>query len=336
MADSWALSARMPVREHPAIEAWRVLRPARIEVDGVETLEERKKSKVYRMRGVGPGGATIIAKQCWRNTASIERTIYETVLPQLPLPRLQYYGCVQSDEDRCWLFVEDAGVERYSPHTEEHRRLAARWLGTMHTTAAQVAIASGLPDRGLRHYVTRLQSASALVRRLLANIPLEGDDRNVLQSIVARCEQLTARWSAVEQMCYSVPRTVVHGDFRGKNMRVRTDHSGTVLLPFDWETAGWGLPTIDLAWLVYDGALASASRAMDIYRSTISQLWPELAVHDIGVLAHLGTVFRLLDAVNWACDGLVHERVDEATEKSLGQLRFYQQSMITAMENLNL
>jgi aminoglycoside phosphotransferase (APT) family kinase protein len=252
------------------------------------------------------------------------------------LPRLQYYGCVQSDSERCWLFVEDAGVERYSPHIEEHRRLAAQWLGTMHTIAARVAVASGLPDRGLSHYVMRLRAASALVRRLLADIPLEGDDRIVLESIVAQCDQLTARWNAVKRICNSVPRTMVHGDFRGKNMRVRTHHSGTVLLPFDWETAGWGLPTIDLAWLVDDGAAVSSGRAMDIYRSTISQLWPELAVHDIGVLAHLGTVFRLLDAVNWACDGLSHERVDEATEKSLGQLRFYQELMITAMGNLNL
>jgi aminoglycoside phosphotransferase (APT) family kinase protein len=243
---------------------------------------------------------------------------------------------VPSGNEWCWLFVEDAGVEEYSSLIEEHRLLGARWLGMMHATAAHVTVACGLPDRGLSHYLARLQSARAVVRRILADISVDADDRVVLKSIVAQCDWLTGVWGRVERTCESVPRTVVHGDFRGKNMRVRTNHSGTILLPFDWETAGWGLPTIDLAWLADDRATPSMTPAMGAYRSIISESWPELAVHDIGVLAHVGAVCRVLDAVNWACDGLVYEGFDEVMGKTLSQLRFYQEKLVTAVGNLKV
>ena len=129
-----------------------------------------------------------------------------------------------------------------------------------------------------------------------------------------------------------MPRTVVHGDFIGKNMRIRTCPSGIVLLPFDWETAGWGHPITDLARFADDSAASSASPEICVYRSIVRQFWPQLGVHDIWVLANLGMVFRLIDAVNWACEGMADERSDKVIERSLGQLRSYQDSMASAIQ----
>ena len=128
--------------EHPAIKAWRVLQPGRVEFQGIEILGKNRKSAIYRIPRIGQGGSAVIAKQCSYESARVERTIYEAILPHLPLPRLHYYGLVQSDEQWCWLFFEDAGKEGYSPQIEEHRVLAARWLGIMHASAAHLAAAS--------------------------------------------------------------------------------------------------------------------------------------------------------------------------------------------------
>src|SRR5436190_12303047 len=69
------------LREHRAVQAWSRLAPQRIEPETIEVLRlTRKKSAVYRMTGVGPHGAAVVAKRCRTMTASVERVIYETVL----------------------------------------------------------------------------------------------------------------------------------------------------------------------------------------------------------------------------------------------------------------
>jgi hypothetical protein len=317
------------LEEHPAIKAWRVLELGRGELQGIEILQEAKKSRVYRIVGAGLGGSAVIAKQRRYRDRLVERTIYEAVLPHLPLPRLHYYGFVQADDEYCWLFFEDAGREFYAPRMEEHRLLAARWLGVMHTSAARIATASQLPDRGPSYYLARLQSAHAVIQRVLDDFTLSTNDRIVFDSIASQCDLLQAHWSQLEQMCESIPRTVVHGDFVQKNIRVRLSHYGLVLLPFDWETAGWGLPTIDLwtAGLIrfVDGSTApSASPEISCYRSIVNQFWPQLDVHDVRVLANLGIIFRQIDAIDWACEGLAYERADRMLKTSVGQLRCYQ------------
>src|SRR5207249_2967323 len=102
-------SRRTTVEDHPAARAWQEPQPGRGEPASVETLKEAKKSAVYRLNGVWPGGAAIIAKRCVARTAAIERAIYEDILPHLPITALRYYGWTQHDGEFCWLFLEDAG-----------------------------------------------------------------------------------------------------------------------------------------------------------------------------------------------------------------------------------
>jgi aminoglycoside phosphotransferase (APT) family kinase protein len=178
-----------------------------------------------------------------------------------------------------------------------------------------------------------------VIQRVLADLTLNRDDRIILESIVSQFDLLKGHWSQVEQTCESVPRTVVHGDFVRKNLRVRTGPSGIVLLPLDWETAGWGLPTTDLAAadlarLADNSAASSESPEIRVYRSIASQFWPQLGGHDTRVLANLGIMFRLIDAVKWACAGLAEERSDRAMARSLVQLRFYQNEMAGAIQTV--
>src|ERR671923_2768822 len=115
---------------HPAVQAWSALQPLRLEPGSIHVLREGRKAGLYRLTGVGLAGSDVIAKRCAAETAVIERTIYEEVLPHVPVTAPHYYGFrMEGDGETCWLFLEDVGSERYSESSEEHHALAARWLG---------------------------------------------------------------------------------------------------------------------------------------------------------------------------------------------------------------
>jgi hypothetical protein len=66
------------IEGEPAVRAWRALGagplPARLEL-----LRRRKKSVVFRLAGVGRGGADVIAKQGLWQIALDERATYEVL-----------------------------------------------------------------------------------------------------------------------------------------------------------------------------------------------------------------------------------------------------------------
>src|SRR5207249_8699405 len=99
---------------HPAVRAWQQLDPQRVVPDRITPAKfkpnkPRPNLAVYRLEGVGADGAAVIAKRCTRGGGQIERTIYERILPHVPLPGPRYYGTVPRSpedpaEDGCWLF----------------------------------------------------------------------------------------------------------------------------------------------------------------------------------------------------------------------------------------
>jgi hypothetical protein len=303
------------VPDHPAVRAWGQLRPG-AEPAGVELLhgeEETKKRTVYRLEGAGPDGSAVIAKRCPSEPARVERTLYEEVLPQLPVPTLTYHGLVEEPGGTfCWLFLEDAGGEPYSPRNEEHRALAARWLAALHTSAARLAAAARLPDRGPAHYLRHLLAARATILANSGHRALTADDRAALGSIVSQYDALAARWGEVEKLCDGLPRTLVHGDFVKKNLRVRADRGRAVLLPFDWgETAGWGVPAADVG--------SPAKPDLAAYEAAVREHWPGVDTRAVQRLANLGRMFRYLAAVEWAARGLPYPCPEESRTK----LRLY-------------
>ena len=129
--------------EHPAFLAWRELKSGSAKPERIEILQgktpnqnHRLKRFVCRLGGVGTEGVSVIGKRCQRPKAEIENTIYEEILPYLPIPSLNYYGMVaEANGEFSWLFLEDAGDDTYSALLEEHRLLGAQWLALMHTSA---------------------------------------------------------------------------------------------------------------------------------------------------------------------------------------------------------
>lgn len=316
--------------EDLTVKAWSSLQPERVKPESVEILRQKRRWAVCRLVGVGLAGSAVIAKRCEQADALIERTIYEEVLPYLPITAPYYYGLVEEpDGNFCWLFLEDAAGENYSPYIEEHRALAAQWLGHLHTSAAYVTAAHRMADQGPGHYLEHLQSGRAKILRSLTNLELKTDDRVVLEDILSQCDFLESCWKRVEEFCAELPRTLVHGDFTGKNLRVRTGQAGTDLLVFDWEKAGWGVPAPDLApsALLGSGGF-SANPNILTYWSIVRNHWPSLDFQTMEQLANCGKAFRCLAAINWRGQHLAYE----GGSWVVAEMRIYQAELSEAIQ----
>lgn len=309
------LTSRTELLAHPAVRMWQSLQPRRPEPVQLEVIKEVRdsgqeyKSLIYRLVGVGEGGAAVIAKRCPPATGPVERTIYEKILPYLPVPTPRYHGAVD-DGGRCWLFVDEADGQRYSPAAAEHRALAAHWLAGMHVAAADVAAGMALPDAGPARYLEHLRAARAGIRNQLGNPALRPDDLAQLQAVLSQLDGVESRWGEVESCCSGLPRTLVHGDFVGRNLRVRAGPEGAFVLPFDWELAGWGVPAADLARPAAPSTRFPASRPywirgapaspdLAIYGAAVRRRWPELDPRTVSRLAKCGTTYRCLAALEW-------------------------------------
>ncbi len=297
--------------EHPAVQAWRQLYPKWEQPHSVELVSENRKSCVYKLAGIGPGGATVIAKRCRPGEAQVEQTIYQEILPNLPISSLTFYGVVDEQGTKFrWLFLEDAEGEELTYFVERHRRLAICWLGQMHVFAERVPAVSRLPDRGPQHYLNHLHFFRQKIQNNLSDPRLDGEDVAVLKSILLQAHLLQSRWPRVVELCGQYPRTLVHCDFACKNLRVRSSTSGIDLVAFDWEMAGYGIPAPDIAELSGRGVPrrhsedGSPDSDLTDYWRVVQEWWPGLDLPAIKELAELGAVFRSLVAISWESESI--------------------------------
>ena len=319
---------------HPAVHAWRQLYPDAELLRITPLRVRRRKSTIYRLEGAGPAGSAVIAKWSQRSQrahALIERTVYEKILPGLSVPSLRYYGFLEdSDVDRCWLFLEEATGAKYSRLLAADRAQAARWLGLLHTAATQAAAKAQLPDGGPGRYREFLRSGSEEIQKHLGNPVLDPDHIDFLDAMLARLTELDGRWNRLEEICDGAPPTLVHGDFNGKNLRLRPAGDGSAVVVFDWEDAGWGVPAVDLAQQAVPASSLSANPDIPTYWSTVRGRWPQVSIETLQRLSYCGTVFRVLAALYW-------ESLNLATEwasKSVSNIRLFDAELDHALTRL--
>jgi Phosphotransferase enzyme family len=317
--------------EHPAVRAWARLRPGGAGPTAAVRLQKKSKGVVYRLEGAGPGGSAVIAKHSSPERIHRERAVYEEVLPALPVLTVRYHGCVEEpDGPGCWLFLEDAGGEDYSPRSAAHRALAGRWLGLLHVAGARLAAAGRQPDREPDHYLGHLHSARATLLHSLSNPALTGEDVAVLGEVARQCEAVADHWGRVQRLCADLPRTFIHGDFAAKNVRVRTGPRGLALVPFDWGSAGWGVPAADL---VQSGGGPDtdwdywASPDLDAYGAAAREAWPHLDPQDLQEVAVLGKIFRCLVCIDLEAQSFATEWV----ERPMRNMRIYRAQLADAL-----
>jgi ATP-binding cassette, subfamily B, bacterial len=324
--------ARPSLASHPAVHAWCQLYP-HAEPRGITPVRvRRRKTKVYRLEGAGRAGAAVIAKQCLKPSARIERTVYEEILPRLTLPSLHCYGFLEEpDTDYSWLFLEEATGTEYSGLLAAHRAQAGRWLGLLHTSAADAGAAARLPDGGPGRYRELLRSTREAILARLDNPVLGPGDLLLLDRLVARLAEVDAHWTRLEEICEGVPQTLVHGDFNGKNLRIRSLNGKTSVAVFDWADAGWGVPAVDLAQMAVPATKLSANPDLSTYCSTVSERWPGVNPAAVPRLAHCGTVFRALAALSWASNSLGHDWASTA----VADMRIYEAEMAHSLDVLD-
>jgi ABC-type transport system involved in Fe-S cluster assembly fused permease/ATPase subunit len=295
------------VMRHPAARAWCQLHPHAEPLRISPVRVRKRKNQVYRIDVADRPGA-IIAKRCGAAAALVERAVYEEILPRVAVPSLTYHGSLkEADGERCWLFVDEAGGASYSNLLAEHRMHAGRWLGLLHTAAAEAAEQGRLPDAGPKRYLDLLRAARQWMQQHLDNPVLTPDDVVFIEAVTERLDDLDAHWERLEAACDSVPQTLVHGDFNGQNLRLHSENGNSTIVVFDWEDAGWGVPAVDLAQLTVPSGKLSANPDIPTYWSTVRERWPRAHTDTLQRLAYCGTVFRALAALNWDAQSLPYD-----------------------------
>src|SRR3990172_9200830 len=222
---------------HPAFLAWKCICPASAPPASIEMLKtKKKKCAVYRLRGVTGAGGPVIVKQRGIGELSGEARIYTDVFPALFLPMVDCYGYLEDFNGDSWLFLEDAGELRYSPEIPAHCALAIRWMACLHSTPTKVV--SNLRDSGPAYFRSVLGEARQNVRSSLAHPSIEDSFIGSFEALLDHMNVIENRWAHIEQACSGVAKTLVHGDFAPRNVRVRGAGDDAHLLVIDWELAG--------------------------------------------------------------------------------------------------
>ena len=204
----------------------------------------------------------------------------------------------------------------------------ALWLGMLHRSAAGDARAAQLPDAGPARYLGYLRAGRERVRGNLGNRALTEADRTILNALLEQLDVVESRWPAIERACQGLPVTLVHGDFRPKNVRIRDTHVGAALYVLDWEMAGWGVPAADLASAI--GPAMTVAIDPEVYRDALRERWPDLDDHALQRLAILGRIFQGLAGAQWSSASLVFEAVSHLI-RPVGAMRHYRANLAEAM-----
>ena len=118
------------IEAHPAMRAWERVVGSGSRAVSLEVWSEKSSNypaSVYRL--VLPNGSTpVFAKHSDAGSGAVERLCYETLLPGARVPFPGYLGSLRDDDGTWWLFLEDAGRERFSAANPEHRMLAGHWI----------------------------------------------------------------------------------------------------------------------------------------------------------------------------------------------------------------
>jgi thiamine kinase-like enzyme len=285
--------------DHPAVKAWQELQPNSFEPTQIEILSQKSKGSVYKLHDLESKTSGVIAKRSKSEKAMIERIIYEEFFPNLNLPVPNYYGFLkEQDEIYWWLFLEDVGNQRLIPTIADHRAKASQWFGELNAVAEISELKSDLPNRGAEYYRQYLHSCREMIPRIQIRYSPDINHKEIFQNILGMCEYLEIRWNKIENFCSQFPRTVVHGDCQVKNVHIKLNQNELALFPFDWASAGWGLPATDLGvlGLPYKD-LPHTVPDYETYLNIVKEKWPKFDLHAVKQLANLGQLFWSLKVI---------------------------------------
>jgi hypothetical protein len=274
---------------------------------------------------------TIIAKCCATRIVELERQIYGTILPRLDVETLSVVGSSTvdvRDTGWSWIFLEDAGEDSFVRLNVEHQELALKWIGIVHSRATKLVDQFELPATGPDHYFSELVSGRRRISECLRIEALPGEDRLLLLEIVEILDTCKKLWPELTRDIAQLPRTLVHGDFVCKNIRLGGRGDRVAVRVLDWETGGWGPQGVDFAAIVGSLPIPVEAR-VGCCADLLSTSFPDLNAGTIASIARASMVFRLVTSVSWAAAGLEYE---DSRSRALRHLATHK----TALESIGL
>ena len=169
-----------------------------------------------------------------------ELQMYQSLLSPERFGTLHLYASRwEPDHGRFWIFLEDGGrtLLRNTLHLP-HWTAAARWAARFHAATRDLpeAQTSFLPRYDREHY-----------RRCVDRV------EKILPNLDARERELVGRGldCYAERIAWldALPRSVIHGQFFGQNVMLRSGSTARRVVVIDWETAVLGPGTFDLVSL---------------------------------------------------------------------------------------
>lgn len=312
---------------HPSLRAWRTLgfgpgqRPEVVRLEG--RYFGRRGRVVYRLGPIGPGGMRVVVKRGRCEKMENERHVYQDVVPRMGVAGARCLGWVE-EAGSGWLFLEDVGTSRLIVSEAEHRRAGLAWLARLHRASREV-VPDGLPERGAHGYRELLVESRQAIQAALANPALEAAQHARLCEVIETCARVEAGWERIAATCARMPASLVHGDFRPKNIYMQQRDGVLVALPIDWEYSGWGVPACDLGSLLRDyGApdeLAPYLEELALPGLDEAEAWNWVLV---------GRVFRAVSSIHWTRTSLAYPFL----QKPVHNLGVYRAALARAFDGL--
>lgn len=299
-------------------------------IAGCEILQDERRRSVYRLL-LGKGDVTsLVLKRSPSGEAIREITFYLDVLPRLAqLPTLKLHGDCAGLFGERWILMEDALGEPYDWRDPCQRRLAGDWLGRLQLLGAQVDLSDlGLRDRGPDHFGEHLVLSRQAIEENEHNPSLTPEHRMRLTALLGLLRAAERAWPDLTTECSSLPQTLVHGDFKPDNLRVRSVGDALELVVFDWTEGGFGLPALDLTRFlatdrfdrsVRNGAIeARFNYAMapdrKSYLAHACRAYPDLDAALVRRIGLVGDLFRCAATMRWQAERLAYPWVEGPME----------------------
>jgi len=226
--------------------------------------------------------------------------VYRDLLAGAGLGTPEYYGSLLDEaEGRLWLLLELLDGVQLRECGLEAWIAAAAWLARLHAhfdgRAAELERSPLLVRHDEDYFRSKAEEAQRDLQRFSAR------SRRRVAALLAGYDELAAAMA-------SRPRTLVHGNYRPKNVVVERPSRHTRVAPVDWEVAAVGSPLYDLGHLL-DGYRGEPLRALlGAYRAQAQAL---------GASVPAGAeAMRMMDAF---CLHRVVKSLARAVEKGFGE-----------------
>jgi Phosphotransferase enzyme family len=190
--------------------------------------------------------------------------VYRDLLDGSEAGTPEYYGSLEDEAaGRVWLLLELVEGVQLRECELDAWIAAAGWLARLHARFAGRAAELERSPLLIRHDEDYFRSKAVEARRTMRSFQGRASRRTA--ALLDGYDELAAAMARG-------PRTLVHGNYRAKNVVVQRSARRTRVVPVDWEVAAVGSPLYDLGHLL-DGFRGDALRALlEAYRSEAQAL----------------------------------------------------------------